>query len=76
MFNSVFYRHVPYLTGLAVLLMIAVAMPAIALEIEAETEKAPEAEKAQVKWGTSIEEAMKQSAETGKPVMMDFYTEW
>ncbi len=74
MFNSVFYRHVPYLTGLAVLLMIAVAMPAIALEIEAE--KAPEAEKAQVVWGTSIEEAMKQSAETGKPVMMDFYTEW
>ena len=73
MFNSVFYRHVPYLTGLAILLMIAVAMPAIALEAEAE--KAPEAEKAQVKWGTSIEEAMKQSAETGKPVMMDFYTD-
>ncbi len=78
MFNSVFYRHVPYLTGLAILLMIAVAMPAIALEIEAEAEaeKTPEAEKAQVKWGTSIEEAMKQSAETGKPVMMDFYTDW
>ena len=73
MFNSVFYRHVPYLTGLAILLMIAVAMPAIALEAEAE--KAPEAEKAQVKWGTSIEDAMKQSAETGKPVMMDFYTD-
>ena len=66
MFNSVFYRHVPYLTGLAILLMIAVAMPAMAQD----------AEKAQVKWGTSIEEAMKQSAETGKPVMMDFYTEW
>ena len=66
MFNSVLYRHGPYLTGLAVLLMIAVAMPAIAQE----------AEKAQVKWGTSIEEAMKQSTETGKPVMMDFYTDW
>ena len=66
MFNSVFYRHGPYLTGLAILLMIAVAMPAMAQK----------AEKAQVKWGTSIEEAMKQSAETGKPIMMDFYTEW
>ncbi len=69
MFNSVFYRHGTYLTGLAILLMIAVAMPAIAQD-------APEAEKAQVKWGTSIEDAMKQAAETGKPVMMDFYTDW
>ena len=65
MFNSVFYRHVPYLTGLAILLMIAVAMPAMAQD----------AEKAQVKWGTSIEEAMKQSAETGKPIMMNFHTD-
>lgn len=69
MFNSVFYRHGTYLTGLAILLMIAVAIPAIAQD-------AQEAEKAQVKWGTSIEDAMKQSAETGKPVMMDFYTDW
>ena len=65
MFNSVFYKRVPYLTGLAIFLMIAVAIPVIAQE-----------EKAQVEWGTSIEEAMKQSAETGKPVMMDFYTDW
>ncbi len=36
---------------------------------------AQEAGKAQVKWGTSIEEAMKQSTETGKPIMMDFYTD-
>lgn len=36
---------------------------------------AQEAEKAEVKWGTSIEEAMKQSTETGKPIMMDFYTD-
>ena len=70
MFNSVFYRHGTYLTGLAILLMIAVAIPAIAQEAE------KTAEKAQVQWGTSIEDAMKQSAETGKPVMMDFYTEW
>lgn len=72
MLNSVFYRHGTYLTGLAILLMIAVSMPAIAQEAQ----DAPEAEKAQVQWGTSIEDAMKQSAETGKPVMMDFYTDW
>lgn len=72
MFNSVFYRYGTYLTGLAILLMIAVAIPAIAQEEQEEQE----AEKAQVKWGTSIEDAMKQAAETGKPVMMDFYTEW
>lgn len=65
MINSVFHRHTPYLTGLAILLMIAVAIPVIAQE-----------EKEQVVWGSSIEDAMKQSAETGKPVMMDFYTDW
>lgn len=78
MFNSVFYRHGTYLTGLAILLMIAVAIPAIAQDAP-DAEKAPDApdaEKAQVQWGSSIEEAMKQAAETGKPVMMDFYTEW
>ena len=69
MFNSVFYRHGTYLTGLAILLMIAITIPAIAQDT-------PEAEKAQVKWGTSIEDAMKQAVETGKPVMMDFYTDW
>ncbi len=72
MFNSVFYRHGTYLTGLAILLMIAVAIPAIAQDAQ----DAQETEKTQVQWGTSIEEAMKQAAETGKPVMMDFYTDW
>ena len=75
MFNSVFYRHGTYLTGLAILLMIAVAIPAIAQDAP-DAQDAPEVEKAQVQWGTSIEEAMKQAAETGKPVMMDFYTDW
>lgn len=65
MFNSFFHRQTPYLTGLAIFLMVAIAIPVIAQE-----------EKAQVVWGTSIEDAMKQAGETGKPVMMDFYTEW
>ncbi len=65
MFNSFLHRQSPYLTGLAIVLMVAIAIPVIAQE-----------EKAQVVWGTSIEDAMKQSAETGKPVMMDFYTDW
>ena len=45
------------------------------LTIRREFTMAQEAAKAEVKWGTSIEEAMKQSAETGKPIMMDFYTD-
>ena len=43
--------------------------------IRREFTMAQETEKIQVKWGTSIEETMKQSAETGKPIMMDFYTD-
>ena len=63
MFNSVFHRYSPYLAGLTVFLLIAVSVPVLA-----------EGEK--VEWGTSIEEATKQATETGKPIMMDFYTDW
>ncbi len=63
MFNSVFHRHVPYLAGLTVLLLMAVSIPVLA-----------EGEK--VQWGTSIAEATSQATETGKPIMMDFYTDW
>lgn len=63
MFNSVLDRYTTYFAGLAALLMLAVSMPVLA-----------EGEK--VEWGTSIEKAMSQAAETGKPVMMDFYTDW
>lgn len=28
-----------------------------------------------VEWGTSIEEAQIQATESGKPIMMDFYTD-
>ena len=63
MFNSVFHRYSPYLAGLTVFLLIAVSVPVLA-----------EGEK--VEWGMSIEEATKQATETGKPIMMDFYTDW
>lgn len=63
MFYSVFHRYSPYLAGLTVLLLMAVSLSVLA---EAE----------EVQWGTSIEEATLQAAETGKPIMMDFYTDW
>ncbi|MCE2399334.1 hypothetical protein J4G08_00440 [Candidatus Poribacteria bacterium] len=61
MFNSVFYRYSPYVAGLTVLLLMTVSIPVLA-----------EGEK--VQWGMSIEEATKQAVDTGKPIMMDFYT--
>lgn len=63
MFYSVFHRYSPYLAGLTVLLLMAVSLPVLA-------------EGEEVQWGTSIEEAMLQASETGKPIMMDFYTDW
>ena len=61
MYNSVFYRYSPYVAGLTVLLLMTVSIPVLA-----------EGEK--VQWGMSIEEATKQAVDTGKPIMMDFYT--
>ncbi|MCY3550722.1 MAG: hypothetical protein OXH39_09725 [Candidatus Poribacteria bacterium] len=29
-----------------------------------------------VKWEKSLEDGMKEAAKTGKPVMLDFYTDW
>lgn len=63
MINSVFHRQSPYLVGLCVLLLLTVSIPMFA-------------EGEEVEWGMSIEEATSKSIETGKPVMMDFYTEW
>lgn len=87
MYNSVFHRHTYYLVGLIVLFLMAVAIPVFAEgeEVGTEAEEAStEVEKtadeeistATVEWGTSIAEATSQSVETGKPIMMDFYTEW
>ena len=80
MYNSVFHRHTYYFVGLIVLFLMAVAIPVFAEGEEAGTEgeKVVEGEisSATVEWGTSIAEATAQSVETGKPIMMDFYTEW
>lgn len=74
MINSVFHRYAPCLAGICVLLLLAISMPVLA-EDEGEAKK-DETEVKQVEWGMSIEEATKMSVETGKPIMMDFYTEW
>ena len=29
-----------------------------------------------VKWEKSLKDGMKEAAETGKPMMLDFYTDW
>ena len=80
MYNSVFHRHTYYLVGLIVLFLMAVAIPVFAEGEKAgtEAEKVVEGEisSGTVEWGTSIAEATAQSVETGKPIMMDFYTDW
>ena len=30
----------------------------------------------EVKWEKSLKDGMKEAAETGKPMMLDFYTDW
>ena len=32
--------------------------------------------RAEIQWSESVEESLSKSAETGKPIMMDFYTDW
>lgn len=31
---------------------------------------------AEIKWSESVEESLSKASETGKPIMMDFYTDW
>ena len=31
---------------------------------------------AKIEWAESMEEGLAEAKETGKPIMMDFYTEW
>ena len=31
---------------------------------------------AEIQWSESVEEGLSKAAETGKPIMMDFYTDW
>jgi thiol:disulfide interchange protein len=30
----------------------------------------------EVKWEKTLEDGMKEAAKTGKPIMLDFYTDW
>ena len=49
--------------SLGVLLLMIGTMPALVANAE-------------ISWGKSIEEGMKEAEKTGKPVMLDFYTDW
>lgn len=31
---------------------------------------------AEIQWSESVEETLSKATETGKPIMMDFYTDW
>ncbi len=31
---------------------------------------------AEIQWSESVEESLSKAMETGKPIMMDFYTDW
>lgn len=56
MFKSVLFH-----LSLAMLLLMAVAIPAHIADAE-------------IQWGKSLEEGMKAAAEADKPLMLDFYT--
>lgn len=49
--------------SLGVLLLMIGTMPALV-------------EGAEINWGKSLEDGMKEAEKTGKPVMLDFYTDW
>lgn len=49
--------------SLGVLLLMASTVPALVASEE-------------VKWEKTLEDSMAKAAKTGKPMMMDFYTDW
>ena len=49
--------------SLSVLLLMVGTVPALIASEE-------------VKWEKSLEDGMKEAEKTGKPVMLDFYTDW
>ncbi len=63
MFNLIVHRASTYLTGLVVLLLMVGTIPAIVASEE-------------IQWRETLEESLMESEKTGKPVMMDFYTDW
>ena len=63
MFKPVFHRTAAYLTGLIVLLLMVGSVPALLASEE-------------IQWKDTVEGTMAEAEKTGKPVMMDFYTDW
>ena len=61
MLNSVWRRR--QFIVLAILLLVVVASPMVLAE-----EK--------IQWSESIGRGLAEAKETGKPIMIDFYTEW
>lgn len=61
--NSVLENKITLLFAFGIILLLVVSM-----QVYAEGDM--------VEWGTSIEEAQVQAAKSGKPIMMDFYTDW
>ena len=61
MLNSV-WRQRQHI-ALATLLLVVIASPMVLA-------------KEKIEWGESIEKGLAEAQRTGKPVMMDFYTEW
>ncbi len=62
MFKPVFHSTAAYLTGFIVLLMIG-TIPVLGARDE-------------IQWKETVEDTMKEAEKTGKPIMMDFYTDW
>ena len=63
MCNSVLENKITLLSAFGIILLLVVSMQAYA-------------EGNIVERGTSIEEAQAQATKSGKPIMMDFYTDW
>lgn len=61
MLHSV-WRQRQYITLVALLLVVAASPMVLAEE--------------KIEWAESIEKGLAEAKKTGKPIMMDFYTEW
>ena len=73
MFYSVLQKHTHFLACLTILILMSVSISVLAVEENANID---EASKVEIQWTDTVEEAKEQSKKTGKPIMMDFYTEW
>ena len=63
MFKPVFHQTAAYLTGLVVLLLMVGSVSALLASEE-------------IQWKDTVEDTLMEAEKTGKPVMMDFYTDW